>query len=64
MSVPPPHSHRRYCGLAALLFGYPCHIAASVLLPQWGIVSILLWLLALGGGALFCAETLKRIRRG
>lgn len=64
MSAPPPPSRRRIYGLAALLFGYPCHVAASILLPQWGIVSILLWFLALGGGALFCAETLKRIRHG
>jgi hypothetical protein len=53
---------RRKLGLAALLSGYVCHFAASILLPEWRYISIICWFIALGGGAVYCTETLKRLR--
>jgi hypothetical protein len=54
---------RRRIGLAVLIVGYPAHFAASLWLPHLEFVSITCWLAALGGGALYCAETLARLRR-
>ncbi|MGD9600463.1 MAG: hypothetical protein AB7O21_01155 [Gammaproteobacteria bacterium] len=53
---------RRTIAFAALLIGYVSHFAASLLLPEWRYVSIMCWFLALAGGAVYCAETLKRLR--
>jgi hypothetical protein len=56
-------SQQRRLGLAALVVGYVCHFAASLLLPEWRYLSIIFWFIALGGGALYCAETLKGLHR-
>ncbi len=55
---------QRKLGLVALGLGYVCHFTASLVLPEWRYVSILFWFIALGGGALYCAETLKGLRAG
>lgn len=56
------HAQRRKLGLTALLLGYASHFAASLLLPDWRAVSIVCWFIALAGGAVYCAETMKRLR--
>ncbi len=53
---------QRRLGLAALAIGYFCHFAASLVLPEWRYLSIIFWFIALGGGALYFAETLKGLR--
>jgi hypothetical protein len=57
-----PESRRRL-GLIVLLVGYVAHFCASLLLPKLALISIVCWFAALLGGAVFCAETLKRLRR-
>lgn len=56
-------ARRKRIGLAILTVGYPAHFAASLLLPNLEFISIICWLAALGGGAMYCAETLTGMRR-
>ena len=62
--MPKFYSSRRRLGLAALGLGYVSHVAASLLLPKLAFISIICWLIALGGGAVYCTETMRRVRRG
>ena len=61
MNLTDPNRRRRL-GLAVLVVGYIAHFLASLLLPTWAAVSVVCWIAALFGGALYCAETLKRLR--
>jgi hypothetical protein len=53
---------RRRYGLLALSIGYVGHLVGSLMFPEWRAISIVGWFLALFGGAVYCAETLKKLR--